>query len=256
MTAIDIFKQSLAFYGRLFNKLFWLSVGSSITPLIMIGATTSSQPPSMFAVLIIAAFSMFFSVYIMSLIHQFSSEQDDSLKNAFSLTLSKVLPVTLTGFVFGLAVALVLIPAVLIATVLSAGFENEVVRNAFIMVLAAIPLSIVFYRWFYAPYLTLVDGLSPIDALKASNQQVKGNGLVFRGFTLLGFVMLAYVVALVVISLMIAVNPVALEFAKFAINVIVMPFFSVYIYRLFVVTKLEAKSELDQSGSDDSDTEQ
>jgi hypothetical protein len=237
MTAIDIFKQSLSFYGQLFNKLFWLSVASSITPVIMLMATTSGQQPSLFAVLIIAAFSMFFSVYIMSLIHQFSTDQDDSLKNAFALTLSKVMPVTLTGFVFGLGVALILIPAVLVGTMLSSGFETEQVRNLFIMVIAAIPLSIVFYRWFYAPYLTLVDGLSPIDAIKASNKQVKGNKLVFRGFTLLGFVMMAYVLILVLLNLMIAVNPVALGFAEFALNVIVMPFFSVFIYRLFIVTK-------------------
>ena len=238
MTAIDIFKQSLSFYGRLFNKLFWLSVASSITPLILVGSSTAGQPPGIGAVIIIAAFSMFFSVYIMSLIHQFSTEQDDSLKNAFSLTLTKVMPVALTGFVFGIAVALVMIPAILVATVLSAGFENEMVRNGFIILLAAIPLSLFFYRWFYAPYLTLVDGLSPIEALKASNKQVKGNPLVFRGFTLLGFVMLAYVVLLVLISLMIAVNPMALAVAEFALNVIVMPFFSVFIYRLFTVTKL------------------
>jgi hypothetical protein len=246
MTAIDIFKQSLSFYGRLFNKLFWLSVASSITPVIMLVTSTSGQEPNLIAVLIIAALSMFFSVYIMAFIHQFSADQDDSLKNAFSLTLSKVMPVLLTSFVLGLGVVLVMIPAVLVATVLSSGFESEQIRNLFIMVIAAIPLSIVFYRWFYAPYLTLIDGLSPIEAIKASNKQVKGNKLVFRGFTLLGFVMMAYVLALVLLSLMIAVNPVALGFAEFALNVVVTPFFSVFIYRLFIVTKQPLEEPSDE----------
>ena len=242
MTAIDIFKQSLSFYGRLFNKLFWLSVASSITPLILMAGATQDQPPGMMAVMIIAAFSMFFSVYIMTLIHQFSTEQDDSLRNAFSLTLIKVLPVTLTGFVFGLAVVVVLIPAVLVAGVLASGIADEVMRNLFMAIIITIPLSIVMYRWFFAPYLTLVDGLSPIDAIKASNKQVKGNRLVFRGFTLLSFVVMAYVLVVVVLNLMIAVNPMALGVAQFALNVFVMPFFSVFIYRLFEVTQIKNES--------------
>lgn len=254
MTAIEIFKQSLSFYGRLFNKLFWLSVASSITPLMMFSVTSAEQQPSIGAVMIIAAFSMFFSVFIMSLIHQFSSEQDDSLKNAFSLTLTKVLPVTLTGFVFGLAVALVLVPSLFVGALLSSGIADEAMRNMFIMLVAAIPLSIVFYRWFYAPYLTLVDGLSPIEALKASNKQVKGNRLIFRSFTLLGFVMLAYVLALVLLNFMIAVNPMALALAEFALNVVVMPFFSVFIYRLFSVTKIKSETET-ETETDKTDSE-
>jgi hypothetical protein len=242
MTAIDVFKQSLSFYGQLFNKLFWLSVASSIAPLILIGVSATAQPPSMVAIMIIAAFSMFFSVYMMSLIHQYSIDQDNSLKNAFSLTLIKVLPVTLTGFVFGLAVVVVLLPALLVGTLLGSGIENEMMRNLFILMIAAIPLSIVMYRWFYAPYLTLVDNLSPIDALKASNKQVKGNALVFRGFTLLGLLMMAYVLVMVLLGLMIAVNPMALGVAEFALNVFVMPFFSVFIYRLFTVTRVEPES--------------
>ena len=248
MTAVEILKQSFAFYGRLFNKLFWLSVASSITPLIMVLITSSGQPPSVIAIMFIAALSMFFSVYMMSLIHQFSVDQDDSLKSALSLTLTKVLPVTATGFVFGLAAVLVIIPAAFVATLLGSGIANEMMRNMFMLVIVAIPLSFVMYRWFFAPYLTLVDGLSPIDAIKASNKQVKNNRTIFRGFTLLSFVALAYVLVLVVLNLMIAVNPMALGVAEFALNVVVMPFFSVFIYRLFSVTKIkpEESSEDDE----------
>jgi hypothetical protein len=109
------------------------------------------------------------------------------------------------------------------------------------MVIIAIPLSVVMYRCFFAPYLTLVDGLSPIDAIKASNKQVKGNRTIFYGFTLLSFVVLAYVIVLVVLNLMIAVNPMALDVAEFLLNVIALPFFSVFIYRLFSVTKIKVE---------------
>jgi hypothetical protein len=241
MTAVEIFKQSLSFYGQLFNKLLCLSIVSSITPLIMVGITSTGEPPNVVAIMFIAALSVFFSVYMMSLIHQFSVDQDDSLKNAFSLTLSKVLPVALTGFVFGLAVVLVIIPASFVATILGSGITDEMMRNIFMMVIIAIPLSVVMYRCFFAPYLTLVDGLSPIDAIKASNKQVKGNRTIFYGFTLLSFVVLAYVIVLVVLNLMIAVNPMALDVAEFLLNVIALPFFSVFIYRLFSVTKIKVE---------------
>lgn len=243
MTAVDIFKQSLTFYGRLFNKVFWLSVASSIMPLLLLGMSGSVQQPSMGSLLLVIIVSMFFSVYLMSFIHQFSTQQDDSLKNAFSLTLQKFLPVTATGIIFGFAVMLVAIPAAVIGTVFGSGIENEEVRNLFIALIMMIPLALVMYRWFFAPYQTLVNGLNPIEALKQSNKQVKGNKFVFRGFTLLGLVMVAYVILLVLLNLMIAVNPMALAVAEFALNVITMPFFSIYIYRLFDVSKGDSQNQ-------------
>lgn len=207
----------------------------------MVGITSTGESPSVMPIMFIAALSMFFSVYMMSLIHQFSVDQNDSLKHAFALTLSKVVPVTVTGFVFGLAAVLVIIPAAFVATLLGSGIADETMRNIFIMVIIAIPLSVVMYRCFFAPYLTLVDGLSPIDAIKASNRQVKGNRTIFYGFTLLSFVVLAYVIVLAVLKLIIAVNPMALGVAEFALNVVFMPFFSVFIYRLFSVTKIQVE---------------
>ncbi|OUR67101.1 hypothetical protein A9Q73_06255, partial [Bermanella sp. 47_1433_sub80_T6] len=115
MTAIEVFKQSLTFYTRLFNKLIWLSVASSIAPLLVLSSSGTEQPSGL-ALFFIAATSMFFSVFMMALIHQFSVHQDDSLNEAFSLTLQKVLPVTLTGIVFGLLIMLAIFPGAIVAT--------------------------------------------------------------------------------------------------------------------------------------------
>lgn len=238
MTATDIFKQSLSFYGRLFNKLFWLSVASSIAPLLLV---SGDGQPSLVAMLIMMVTSMFFSVYIMSLIHQFSQNQNDSLKDAFSLALNKVMPVTLTSFVLGIAVVLATLPVLLVATLMASAISDEQLRALFIAIMIVVPISMVMYRGFFAPYFTLTEGLNPIEALKASNQQVKKNKLIFNGFMVLSFVMLGYILLLVLVGAMIALNPAALAFAEFAINVIVMPFISVYIYRLFVVSKPEIK---------------
>jgi hypothetical protein len=245
MTAVEVFKQSFAFYSRLFNKLIWLSIASSIAPLLVVSSYGDEQPPGLLMFFIVAT-SMFFSVYMMSLIHQFASNQDDSLTEAFSLTLKKVMPVTLTGFVFGLLVMLAIFPGAIVGSLLAAGIENENLRNVLVAIVIAIPVSLIMYRCFFAAYFTLVDGLSPIEALKASNQQVKGNKLIFRGFMLLSVVTLVYVILLVIFNKMIAVNPTALSFLEFVLNVLVMPFFSVFIYRLFALTKPDVSQEKEE----------
>ncbi len=236
MTAVEVFKQSLTFYTRLLNKLIWLSAASSIAPLLVLSSSGTDQPSGL-SLLFIAATSMFFSVYMMALIHQFSVHQDDSLNEAFSLTLKKVMPVTLTGIVFGLLIMLAIFPGAIVATILSAGIENEYLKNLFVGIIIAIPIALIMYRCFFAAYFTLVDGLNPIEALKASNKQVKGNKLIFGGFMLLSLVTAAYLLVLILLNMMIAVNPMALSVMEFALNVIVMPFFSVFIYRLFALTK-------------------
>jgi len=104
-------------------------------------------------------------------------------------------------------------------------------------IIIAIPIALVMYRCFFAAYFTLVDGLNPIEALKASNNQVKGNTLIFRGFMLLSVVTAVYMLIIIVLNKMIALNPMALGVMEFVLNVIVMPFFSVFIYRLFALTK-------------------
>ena len=236
MTAVEVFKQSLTFYTRLFNKLVWLSAASSIAPLLVLAMSGTGQPSGI-ALFFIAATSMFFSVFMMALIHQFSVHQDDSLNEAFSLTLKKVLPVTLTGIVFGLLIMLAIFPSAVVGAILSAGIENEYLKNLFVGIIIAIPIVLIMYRCFFAAYFTLVDGLNPFEALKASNKQVKGNQLIFRGFMLLSVVTAIYMLILIVLNMMIALNPMVLGVMEFALNVIVMPFFSVFIYRLFALTK-------------------
>jgi len=56
-------------------------------------------------------------------------------------------------------------------------------------------------------------------------------------------VMVLYIFVLVLLKLMIAVNPMALAVAEFALNVIAMPFFSIYIYRLYDVTKRSSETD-------------
>jgi len=132
---------------------------------------------------------------------------------------------------------LAIFPGATVAAILSAGIENEALKNLFVFIIMAIPITLIVYRCFFAAYFTLVDGLNPIEALKASNNQVKGNQLIFRGFMLLIGVLAIYMLIIVVLNKMIALNPMALGVMEFALNVIVMPFFSVFIYRLFALTK-------------------
>ena len=184
MTATDIFKQSLSFYGRLFNKIFWISLASTLVPVIFLSGADSAEP-ALIPLMIVAALAMFLSVYMMAFIHQFSDSQDDSLSAAFKLALNKVMPVMLTSFVFGSVVMLAVLPGAILGTMLAASINDEILRNSLMAICIAIPVTIVMYRCFFAPYFTLVDGLNPIEALKASNQQVKGNKLIFRSLTLL-----------------------------------------------------------------------
>ena len=236
MTAIDVFKQSLTFYTRLFNKIFWLSVASSIVPFINSILFGNAQPSGL-GLLMMMVMSMFFSVYMMALVHQYSTEQDDSLSSAFTLAVNKVMPVVLTSFVLGIFVMLAIIPSALVGGILSSGISDEVLRNTLMATLIAIPVCLIMYRCFFAAYCTLVDGLGPVEALKASNKQIKGNKLAFNGFMLLGALTGAYALALLLLNLMIAVNPLILGMFEFALNVFVLPIFTVFIYRLFVVTK-------------------
>ena len=242
MTAIDIFKQSLTFYTRLFNKIFWLSVASSIVPLINSAIFGAAQPSGL-GLLVMMLMSMFFSVYMMALVHQFSTDQDDSLQSAFTLAVNKVMPVVLTSIVMGLFVMVAIIPAGLVGGILTAGISDEVLKNTLMATVIAIPVCMIMYRCFFAVYCTLVDGLNPIEALKASNQQIKGNKLAFNGFMVLGALMGGYALVLVLLNLMIAVNPLILGMFEFALNVLVLPLFTVFIYRLFVVTKQTQKTD-------------
>ena len=252
MTATDILKQSFNFYGRLFNKVFWLSIASALSPLLMFFVMGDGQP-SILGTLLVMAVSMFFSAYMMVLVHQFSQDQNDSLGDAFRLTLQKVLPITGTSVVFGLGAFIIAIPATIVGSLLASGIADKQLQAGFIALVIAVPLSFYLYRCFFSVYFTLVEGTTPFDALKASNQLIKKNKFIFRSFMLLSVVMLVYIVAIVLISLMVAVGPMAQAILEFALNVVVLPYFTIFIYRLFVVSKQQFENESQSTDLDADD---
>lgn len=252
VTATDILKQSFNFYGRLFNKVFWLSIASSLTPLLMLVASDGGKV-NFISMLLTMAVSMFFSAYMMVMVHQFSQDQNDSLADAFRLTLQKVLPIAGTSIVFGIGAVLVSIPALIVGSILAAGIANEQLQAALVGLIIAIPLSFYLYRCFFSVYFTLVEGTTPFDALKASNKLIKKNTFIFRSFMLLSLIMLAYIAVITIVSLMVAVNPMARDILNFAINVIAMPYFTIFIYRLFVVSKDVFENDTQNSDLDADD---
>jgi len=234
MKATELLTQSLNFYGRVFNKVFWLSVASSVSPLLMV-AFIGPEGISALGLFVVSLVSMFFSIYMLAFIHQFSKEQDDSLGEAFQATLKKFMPMVLTSFVFGLFTMLVAIPGAIIGGIFSAGIEDEQMKALLIALVAMIPVSFYLYRCFFAVYFTLTNGLGPIDALKASNALTKKNPFIFRAFLLLSAVMLVYFVLLLLVGHMIAVGTMAIGILEFALQVMVMPFFTIFIYRMYEV---------------------
>jgi len=234
MKATDLITQSLNFYGRVFNKVFWLSVASSISPLLML-AFIGQGSVSGLSLFVVALVSMFFSIYMLAFIHQFSKDQDDSLGQAFQLTLQKFFPMVATSFVFGLFTILIAIPGAIIGGIFASGIADEQTKAFLIALIAMIPVSFYLYRCFFAMYFTLTNGLGPIQALKASNELTKKNKFIFRAFLVLSVVMLVYMVLLLLVGQMIAFGTMAIGVLEFALQVMIMPFFTIFIYRMYEV---------------------
>jgi len=234
MKATDLITQSLNFYGRVFNKVFWLSVASSISPLLML-AFIGQGSVSGLGLFLVALVSMFFSIYMLAFIHQFSKDQDDSLGQAFQLTLQKFFPMVATSFVFGLFTILIAIPGAIIGGIFASGIADEQTKAFLIALIAMIPVSFYLYRCFFAMYFTLTNGLGPIQALKASNELTKKNKFIFRAFLVLSVVMLLYMVLLLLVGQMIAFGTMAIGVLEFALQVMIMPFFTIFIYRMYEV---------------------
>lgn len=245
MKATDLFGQSLNFYGRVFNKVFWLSVASSISPLLML-VFIGSEGGNALGLFVVAVISMFFSIYMLAFIHQFSKDRDDSLQEAFRLTLKKFFPMVLTSFVFGLFTILITIPGAIIGSVFAAGIADEQTKTLLIALIALIPLSFYLYRCFFAMYFTLTDGLGPIQALKASNELTKKNKFIFRAFLVLSVVMLVYLVLLLLVGHMLAIGTMAIGVLEFALQVMVMPFFTIFIYRMYEVAKEQRPNVIEE----------
>ena len=234
MKASNLVNQSLNFYGRVFNKVFWLSVASSISPLLML-AFIGQGSVSGLSLFVVALVSMFFSIYMLAFIHQFSKDQDDSLGQAFQLTLQKFFPMVATSFVFGLFTILIAIPGAIIGGIFASGIADEQTKAFLIALIAMIPVSFYLYRCFFAMYFTLTNGLGPIQALKASNELTKKNKFIFRAFLVLSVVMLVYMVLLLLVGQMIAFGTMAIGVLEFALQVMIMPFFTIFIYRMYEV---------------------
>jgi len=234
MKASNLVNQSLNFYGRVFNKVFWLSVASSISPLLML-AFIGQGSVSGLGLFLVALVSMFFSIYMLAFIHQFSKDQDDSLGQAFQLTLQKFFPMVATSFVFGLFTILIAIPGAIIGGIFASGIADEQTKAFLIALIAMIPVSFYLYRCFFAMYFTLTNGLGPIQALKASNELTKKNKFIFRAFLVLSVVMLVYMVLLLLVGQMIVFGTMAIGVLEFALQVMIMPFFTIFIYRMYEV---------------------
>jgi len=234
MKATDLITQSLNFYGRVFNKVFWLSVASSISPLLML-AFIGQGSVSGLGLFVVTLVSTFFSIYMLAFIHQFSKDQDDSLGQAFQLTLQKFFPMVATSFVFGLFTILIAIPGAIIGGIFASGIADEQTKAFLIALIAMIPVSFYLYRCFFAMYFTLTNGLGPIQALKASNELTKKNKFIFRAFLVLSVVMLVYMVLLLLVGQMIAFGTMAIGVLEFALQVMIMPFFTIFIYRMYEV---------------------
>jgi hypothetical protein len=246
MSAFDIFKQSFNFYGRLFNKIFWLSVAYTLVPMLVGGtffgvAAANENVGMMFLGVIVMLLAVcFFYAYQVMLIDQFSKEQNDSLKDALPKAIAKTLPFLRASLALGVVFILVMIPIVGLAGAFAGEnltFESDPVRFAIFMLIILGPVAWLAYRLIFVPFHVMIDGSKVFTAFGKSNQQAKSNWLVFKGLTLLGLIMMAYMVVLLLLQFMIALNPIVMAFVQFAFGVLFSPFFTIYLYRLFIVTK-------------------
>lgn len=243
MSALDVLKQSVYFYRHLFNKIILISTVSNALPLLIAPAEQSTLPlPVVFFILFA---SLFCTVWLMVFIHRYSQLQDSSLKASVTSAFERLFPIVSTFIVMGFALTILSFPAALLGALLGAG-QSEDVQPAIMLVCMLIPMLFLSYRWFLAPYATLVDGLQPIDAIKRSNQQAKTNPLVLRGFLVVAFIFVVYTASIVILHLMIAVNPALIEMAKFVINVVVGPILTIYVYRLYVLTRLPSDEDVER----------
>ena len=246
MSALQIFSDSFRFYGRLFNKIFWLSVAYSLAPLLLGGGMAGAgQASGSLGLVFLGMMAMmlsicFFYSYQLILIHQFSEEQDDSLRAAFSKALDRTVPFFMSMMAMALFFMVIFVPIMVIGvSVLSPEGQNPEAMSqttTLLFLLLMLPAAFAMYRLMFVPLYVIVKRAGIKEAFSASNQHIRKNGLVFRGMSLMGLLMLVYIILFVVLQKMIAVEPAALGFLQFALNIIVSPFFAIYLYRLFILS--------------------
>jgi len=277
MTAWTIFSDSFRFYGRLFNKIFWLSVAYSLLPFVLGGVMVAAgQASGSVAIMLLGMLVMlllvgFFYTYQITLIDQFSSQGNDSLRDALPRASNRTLPFLGSGLSLMMVAMLVMLLSGIVMAILmpvlgidvsgleaattadAASLENRVELNVdggvalepnslswqdmLLALVMLAPLAWVMYRLIFVPLYVIVDGSSVRESFTLSNQHVRKNRLVFWGLSLMFVVMLFYTLVLTVSQLVLALNPLATAFLQFALNIVLTPFFAVYLYRLFMVSK-------------------
>ncbi|EAT12066.1 hypothetical protein HF888_04550 [Bermanella marisrubri] len=262
MTAFDVAAQSFRFYGRVFNKVFWISLGSNLAPLLLggsiagAGMMTQQMDVSVAGLLIAMLVGFFFYTLQLVFIHQFSEEQDDSLTAALPKALKKMGPMILVSFAIGVFCFLVAIPIAIVAGLI---FPNEMGSGEahgaalLLMLFIAVPILFIIYRLVFAAYHVVLKDAGPIEGMKLSSEQVKSSSIVLRGLLLMMAMLVAWAIFSGIISSMIALPQAATQFVLFVANVLITPYFGIFIYRLFCVTLLDNSKPAipDQNSGDD-----
>ena len=262
MTALQVLTDSFRFYGRLFNKIFWLSVAYTLAPMLLAGVAFGMSQASGSAfmmllgtVLMFVSISFFYS-YQVRLIHQFSDQQNDSLKDAFPHAVNRTMPFLGSMFAMGLFFLVTIVPLMLLAIGLVGVDEDpaqDASKSSIVLLIVMLPAAFFMYRLMFVPMYVIVKETKVIDAFTASNQHIKKNGLVFRGMGVLLLVTLPYFAIVMLSQHMIALSPAAMGFLQFGLNIIVSPFFAVFMYRLFMVSM--PAEPLDNPEQEDKDTD-
>ncbi len=261
MTAWTIFSEAFRFYGRLFNKIFWLSVAYSLAPFILGGALIGAGQSSgsalimLFGMLIMMLTVCFFYTYQITLIDQFSEQGNDSLRDALPRAANRTIPFFGSAMALGLTAFVVMILSGIafgiVAGVLgldTSGLQADEkaslsLQDVVLVLLVLAPVIWLMYRLIFVPFYVIADSAGVREAFTLSNQHVRKNKLVFWGLTLVGIFMLIYTLLIMAAQFMMSLNPMAMAFLQFALNIVVTPYFAVYFYRLFKVSKPVASEQ-------------
>lgn len=268
MTAKQVLTDSFRFYGRLFNKIFWLSIAYNLAPILLAGtafgvgqALGNNLIVLLGHIATILSISFFYS-YQIRLIHQFSETQNDSLRQALPDAMNRTLPFLGAMFVMGGFVLLISLPlAIVMVGVLDIKDNPDSTSSIIAMSIMFLVMALFVYRLMFVPMYVIVAKTKVLNALSASNQHIKNNKLAFRGVITLLIVMLPYLAIIIISQYMIALSPAATGFLQFALNIIISPFIAIYLYRLFIVSmppedvveKLEDESQADNQSTEDDD---
>ncbi len=264
MTAIDIFKQSLAFYGRLFNKIFWVSLVLNLIPIIFEASKGSESQVSGTSIydLIVFLIMIYVLLFEMVLIHRFSEHGDDDYASSFLPSLKLLPHYILQSLIIGLACIPLLILGVSVGQLLLPIEEMQNIINSgsldFRMIVYILPIIWFLYRAPFSQWYLVANDDTPLTAIKNSFKHTKQNITYLKGIGFFVFLLIVNVMFSALIGKMIALGPAISEFLVFSFNVFFAPVVTIYLYRLFIITKPDTKAEdhSSPSGSDDSDTEQ